>query len=97
MLVACQKCSAGDFGKRSVMCNIGDIDVIFRDGEDYNGNNKIAISERWYVWRINENFRYVGKLESNDRNAEIDIVKALKEIIERMKTGKYSYYYPGFE
>jgi hypothetical protein len=76
---------------------IGDINVIFRDSKDYEGNNKIAISDRWYVWKINEEFRYVGKLQGDNRNAEIGIVKAPNEIVERMKTGKYSYYYPGFE
>jgi hypothetical protein len=75
---------------------IGDVDVIFRDSKDY-GENKVAISERWYVWRINEDFRYVGKLQGENRNAEIGLVKAPQEIVERMRIGKYSYSYPGFE
>ncbi len=74
----------------------GEIDVIFRDSKDY-GENKVAISERWYVWRINENFRYVGKLEGENRKAEIGLVKAPIGIVERMKTGKYHGYYPDFE
>lgn len=75
---------------------IGDIDVIFRRSQDY-GENKVAVSERWYVWRINENFRYVGKLKGENRNAEIGVVEPPKGIVERMKTGKYWGYYPGFE
>jgi hypothetical protein len=74
----------------------GEIDVIFRDSKDY-GENKVAISERWYVWRINEDFRYVGRLEGENRKAEIGIVKAPIGIVERMKTGKYHSYYPDFE
>jgi hypothetical protein len=75
---------------------LGEIDVIFRDSKDY-GENKVAISERWYIWRINEEFRYVGKLKGENRNAEIGIVKAPVDIFERIKTGRYSYSYPGFE
>jgi hypothetical protein len=74
----------------------GEIDVIFRDSKDY-GENKVAISKRWYVWRINEEFRYVGKLRGKNRKAEVGTVKPPNEIVERMRTGKYSYYYPGFE
>lgn len=75
---------------------IGEIDVVFRDSKDY-GENKVAISERWYVWRIGKDFRYVGKLEGENRKAEIGIVKAPIGIVERMKTGKYYGYYPDFE
>lgn len=75
---------------------IGEIDVVFRDSKDY-GENKVVISERWYVWRINEDFRYVGKLEGENRKAEIGIIKAPIGIVERMKTGKYYGYYPDFE
>lgn len=74
----------------------GNIDVIFRQSKDY-GENKVVISERWEVWRINEDFRYVGKLKGENRKAEIGSVKAPIDIFERIKTGKYSYYYPGFE
>ena len=74
---------------------IGEIDVVFRDSKDY-GENKVEISERWYVWRINEDFRYVGKLEGENRKAEIGIIKAPLGIVERMKTGEYFGYYPDF-
>jgi len=74
----------------------GEIDVIFRDSKDY-GENKVTISERWYVWRINEDFRYVGKLEGENRKAEIGLIEPPIGIVERMKTGKYYGYYPDFE
>jgi hypothetical protein len=74
----------------------GNIDVIFRQSKDY-GENKVAISERWYVWRINEEFQYVGKLKRENRNAEIGTVEPPFGIVYRMKTGMFYGYYPGFE
>jgi hypothetical protein len=74
----------------------GEIDVIFRDSEDY-GRNKVEISKRWYVWMINEEFRYVGKLKGKNRTAEIGIVEHPIYIYERMRTGVYYGFYPGFE
>jgi hypothetical protein len=81
-------------GKSSIF---GEIDVIFRRSRDYTENNKVEISERWEVWRINEEFQYVGKLTGENRNAEIGLVKAPIGILHRIKTGKYYGYYPGFE
>ncbi|MDR2384656.1 MAG: hypothetical protein LBD80_03185 [Tannerella sp.] len=75
----------------------GEIDVIFRRSKDYTENNKVKISERWEVWRINEEFRYVGKLKGENRNAEIGLVEPPVGIIHRMKTGEYYGCYPGFE
>ena len=75
----------------------GEVNVIFRRSKDYTEGNKVKVSERWEVWRIKEDFRYVGKLEGENRKAEIGLVKAHIGIIERMKTGKYHGYYPDFE
>jgi hypothetical protein len=75
---------------------IGDLDVIFRDTRDY-GENKVVISERWYVWLINKEPQYVGKLRGENRQAEIGTVKPPFKIVERMQTGEYGGYYPGFE
>jgi hypothetical protein len=80
-------------GKASIF---GNIDVIFRDSKDY-GQNKVEISEKWYVWCINEEFRYVGKLTGENRNAEIGIVKNPQSVYNRIKTGEYGGYYPKFE
>lgn len=41
--------------------------------------------------------RYVGKLEGENRKAEIGIVKAPIGIVHRVKTGEYYGYYPDFE
>ena len=77
------------------------IDVFFRGTEDFgtkNGKSKALISENWYVWQIGDNKTLkVGKLTGEYRNAEIGLVVNSYDIVERMKTGKYSFFYPGFE
>ncbi|ENX43324.1 Imm26 family immunity protein [Acinetobacter sp. NIPH 2100] len=81
---------------------VGDISkVLFRDTNDYGGKvgeDKIKISEKWYVWHINDDeFTRVGKLEGENRKAEIGIVVNPNDIVERIKTGKYDFVYPEFE
>lgn len=61
------------------IANVGDISkVIFRDTNDYGskiGEEKIKLSDNWYVWRINdENFNLVGRLEGENRHAYIGLV-----------------------
>lgn len=74
---------------------IGDYShVWFRDSSDY--GNKIEISQNWYVWRINQNFIDVGRLPKKFHNAEIGVVVSAWNVVERIKTGKYSFKYPGF-
>jgi len=81
--------------------NIGSIDhILFRDSKDYGhglGEEPVKISSRWQVWRINEDFRYVGKLQGENRNAEIGIIKSPDGIVHRIKTGEYFGFYSGFE
>lgn len=82
--------------------DIGEIDeILFRDTNDYGhklGDEPIKISDKWYVWRINDNdFTVVGKLEGENRQAEIGIVVNPYDIVDRLKTGKYHFFYPGFE
>ena len=69
--------------------------ILFRDSTDY--GKQIKISENWYVWNINEKFKDVGKLVGENRKAEIGIVVTPGDVVERIKTGKYSFVYPGFE
>lgn len=74
--------------------------ILFRGTEDYGhkaGEEPIRISNRWYVWRIGEEFRDVGKLEGENQKAEIGVVVTPSDIVERMKTGRYSFVYPDFE
>jgi len=75
--------------------------IIFRDTNDYGaklGEEPIRISNKWHVWRINDkDFTTVGKLQGENRKAEIGIVVNPYDVVERIKTGKYSFVYPGFE
>jgi hypothetical protein len=78
---------------------IGRTDVLFRDTEEagrHINEPPVEISEKWYVWQINEPFRRVGKLEGENRKAEIGVVVSPQNIIHRMRTGKYKFVYPGF-
>ena len=75
--------------------------ILFRDTNDYGckaGEEPIKISDKWHVWHINdEKFTFVGKLLGSNLKAEIGIVVHPFDIIERIKTGKYSFSYPDFE
>ncbi len=69
-----------------------------RDNGIRKGGTPIQVSENWYVWRINDlRFTFVGKLENENRNAEIGIVMDPESIAYRMKTGEYDGFYPSFE
>ena len=75
--------------------------ILFRGTSDSGskiGEEPIKISQNWYVWHINdEDFIDVGKLEGENRKAEIGVVVNPYDIIDRMKTGKYKFFYPEFE
>ena len=75
--------------------------ILFRDTDDYGvmvGEEPIKISHNWFVWHINDDkFTYVGNLEGENRKAEIGVVMPPLAIVERIKTGKYSFVYPEFE
>jgi hypothetical protein len=69
-------------------------DVWFRDSDDF--RLRLNISKNWKVWRINEEFRYVGKLPKKYHGAEIGVVVSPDNIIHRMKDGKYRFFTPKF-
>jgi len=71
------------------------IDLLFRNTNDY-GTPEIKVSHRWYIWRINEPFRNVGVLRPEYQDAEIGVVLSPGDIIDRMKTGSYTFAYPGY-
>jgi hypothetical protein len=81
--------------------NIGRLDhVLFRDTNDYGAKpeERVDISENWYVWRINDpSFTSVGRLAGENRRAEIGVVVSPNQIVNRIKTGNYTFSYPGFE
>lgn len=80
--------------------NIQDVgtysDIIFRDSEDY-GNPQIKVSDRWYVWHVNEGFRNVGKLVGENRNSYIGIVFSPNSMLEYIRHGVYQGIYPRYE
>jgi len=70
--------------------------VLFRRSWDF-GKPEIRVSEKWCVWRINEKFQNVGKLEGDLQKAEIGIVFSPPSIVDRMRTGAgpCDFVYPG--
>jgi hypothetical protein len=74
--------------------------ILFRGTEDYArkpDEEPVRVSENWYVWRIGGRFTDVGKLEGENRRAEIGLVFNPESIVHRIKTGKYKWVYPDFE
>jgi hypothetical protein len=79
------------------IANIGKTDnIVFRDSSDY-GKPEIKISENWWIWKINEEQKYVGKLEGANKEADIGVVIAPIYIADRIRTGKYNFKYPDYE
>jgi hypothetical protein len=68
--------------------------VLFRSSGD---NPQTKISQNWWVWTINEEQKPVGKLEGENRKAEIGSVIPPDSIVHRIQTGKYDFVYPEFE
>ncbi|MCW3122410.1 MAG: hypothetical protein JWQ38_1902 [Flavipsychrobacter sp.] len=66
--------------------------ILFRDSSDY--GKKITFSDNWWLWTINQDQRFVGKLFGENRKAEIGIVVSPDSIVHRIKTGEYDFAYP---
>jgi hypothetical protein len=75
---------------------VGKVDATFRCSSDY-GDPVIKISKRWWIWKVNEEFKYVGELTEEDKKAEIGVVIAADSIVHRMRTGYYDFVFPEFE
>ncbi|MBX2924514.1 MAG: hypothetical protein KF746_20100 [Chitinophagaceae bacterium] len=74
--------------------------ILFKNTEDYGskaGEEPIKISKKWYVWRINEKFVDVGKLEGENRKSYMGLVVNPLGIIELLKGNKYPINYPDYE
>jgi len=69
--------------------------VVFRHSWDW-GKPGIKVSQRWSVWKINEDFQNVGKLEGELQKAEIGIVFSPPSIVDRMRTGLAAPGYPRY-
>ncbi len=74
---------------------IGTVNVVFRGSHDV-GNPAMKRSLRWYVWNINGPYQEVGKLPPEHFSAEIGIVVSPADILDRMRTGSYDFFYPGY-
>ena len=72
---------------------IGDTDILFRSSGD---DRKTKISEKWWMWKINKEQKYVGKLTGEYQKAEIGSVIPPDSIVYRMLTGKYDFRYPKY-
>jgi hypothetical protein len=73
----------------------GDVDVLFRDTNDY-GNPKIKVSTNWHVWRVNNPFEKVGALRPKYEGAEIGVIVPPDSLLYRMRNGKYDFVYPEY-
>jgi len=81
----------GYWEKVGNIVEVGNIDhILFRDSNDY-GNPKIKISNDWWIWKINGEQRYVGKLDSKNQKAEIGLVINPESIVHRIRTGEYDF------
>ena len=85
----------GCWKKTGHVADVGRVDVYFRNSSDY-GNPHVKRSDNWYVWKINEPFVDIGKLEGKYREAEIGVVVSPHNIVHRIKTGKYDFVYPDY-
>lgn len=75
--------------------NVGNFDnVLFRSSGD---NPQTRVSQNWWVWKINEEQKPIGKLAGENRKSEIGSVIPPDSIVYRMQTGRYDFVYPEFE
>lgn len=76
--------------------NLGDTkNILFNTTVDC-GNPKITTSENWWVWRINEDQRYVGKLSGENTKSEMGMIVNPENLVHRIKFGNYMFEYPVF-
>ncbi len=80
---------------------VGSVDhILFRGTSDagWKPGEEVLVSHKWYVWRVNDpEFTRVGRLEGDNRRAEIGVVFSPDNIFNRMQTGRYLLVYPGYE
>jgi hypothetical protein len=85
----------GYWEKVGNIANVGNFkEVLFRSSGD---NPQTKISQNWWVWKINEEQKLVGKLESENKKSEIGSVIPPDSIVHRIQTGEYDFVYPEFE
>jgi hypothetical protein len=77
--------------------DVGKVDVLFRHTNDFVKrlqDEPVKISSNWYVWKVNENIRQIGKLEGPYKNSFVGLVINPYGIIELLKGNKYPPDYP---
>ena len=87
----------GYWEKVGKVADVGKVEVFFRDTNDYGrklGEDPVLISEKWFVWKINEKHQSIGRLTGEYLKAEIGLVVNAENIVTRMRTGAYSFEYP---
>lgn len=72
----------------------GVTNVLFRSTNDVGKN--IEISSSWWVWKINEESKFIGKLTNQYVNSELGVIVLPEDIIYRALHGKYPFVYPSF-
>jgi len=79
--------------------DVGRFEICFKGTNDYGskaGEEPVKVSNRWYVWKINDKeFTKIGTLVDPYKKAEIGIVINPLSILNRIRTGKYDFEYPG--
>ncbi len=74
--------------------------ILFRGSRDSGckSGEQIKFSTDWYVWKINDkDFTSVGKLEGDNIKAELGLVVNPYDIIEKMRTGSFRFFYPDYK
>lgn len=77
--------------------DVGSTDILFRGTQDYGrkiGEPPIRISGNWHIWRTNEEFQHVGRLNEEGKKAFIGLVFNPLGIIELMNERQYPVNYP---
>lgn len=74
---------------------IKNLEFFFRNSSDY-GFSQEPVSHNWWVWKVDSEHLFVGKLEKNFQTADIGIIVTPEDIITRMETGRYDFSYPSF-
>lgn len=73
---------------------VGKVDAYFKASDDI-GDPSVKVSKRWWVWKVNDERRFVGPLTEPYEDAEVGSVINPNSIVNRMWTGKYDFVYPG--
>lgn len=72
------------------------IDALFRCTNDAGAKlgQQVAVSDKWYVWRVGEPFARVGKLDKQTALADIGMVLSPSSLVARVCTGSHDFVYP---